>query len=116
LVVAWCMKGIYTLGWANTSITPSISRIGGLVVKLAVAILHRTVSASPGFDSRPMHFCCCTGRRECRDCGGVEWGIWSFAKNAQTSRIGGAQSTPTAVRFPADAPPTVAILIAIAMV
>ena len=29
-------------------------RIGGLVVKLAVAILHRTVSASPGFDSRPM--------------------------------------------------------------
>ena len=47
-------------------------RIGGLVVKLAVAILHRTVSASPGFDSRPMHFCCCTGRRECRDCGGVE--------------------------------------------
>ena len=28
--------------------------IGGLVVKLAVAILHRTVSASPGFDSRPM--------------------------------------------------------------
>jgi hypothetical protein len=24
------------------------------VVKLAVAILHRTVSASPGFDSRPM--------------------------------------------------------------
>jgi hypothetical protein len=32
--------------------------IGGLVVKLAVAILHndRTVSASPGFDSRPMHF------------------------------------------------------------
>ena len=32
------------------------SRIGGLVVKLAVAILHRTVSASPGFDSRPMHY------------------------------------------------------------
>ncbi|KAL1795520.1 hypothetical protein ACET3X_005744 [Alternaria dauci] len=31
-----------------------IFRIGGLVVKLAVAILHRTVSASPGFDSRPM--------------------------------------------------------------
>ena len=28
--------------------------IGGLVVKLAVAILTRTVSASPGFDSRPM--------------------------------------------------------------
>ena len=26
------------------------------MVKLAVAILHRTVSASPGFDSRPMHF------------------------------------------------------------
>ena len=24
------------------------------MVKLAVAILHRTVSASPGFDSRPM--------------------------------------------------------------
>ena len=36
-------------------------RIGGLVVKLAVAI-HWTVSASPGFDSRPMQalfFCCC---------------------------------------------------------
>jgi hypothetical protein len=32
------------------------NRIGGLVVKLAVAIHHRTVSASPGFDSRPMHF------------------------------------------------------------
>jgi hypothetical protein len=31
------------------------SSIGGLVVKLAVAILYRTVSASPGFDSRPMH-------------------------------------------------------------
>lgn len=30
--------------------------IGGLVVKLAVAILRRTVSASPEFDSRPMHF------------------------------------------------------------
>ena len=26
------------------------------MVKLAVAILNRTVSASPGFDSRPMHF------------------------------------------------------------
>ena len=26
------------------------------MVKLAVAIHHRTVSASPGFDSRPMHF------------------------------------------------------------
>ena len=34
----------------------SIFRIGGLVVKLAVAILHWTVSASPGFDSRPMHY------------------------------------------------------------
>ena len=32
------------------------NRIGGLVVKLAVAIHHWTVSASPGFDSRPMHF------------------------------------------------------------
>ena len=31
-------------------------RIGGLVVKLAVAKLHSSVSASPGFDSRPMHF------------------------------------------------------------
>ena len=30
--------------------------IGGLVVKLAVAIHNWTVSASPGFDSRPMHF------------------------------------------------------------
>jgi hypothetical protein len=34
----------------------SKNRIGGLVVKLAVAILSRTVSASPGFDFRPMHF------------------------------------------------------------
>ena len=33
----------------------SFDCIGGLVVKLAVAI-HWTVSASPGFDSRPMHF------------------------------------------------------------
>ena len=29
--------------------------IGGLVVKLAVAKLNSSVSASPGFDSRPMH-------------------------------------------------------------
>ena len=34
----------------------SITSIGGLVVKLAVAIHHRRVSASPGFDSRPMHY------------------------------------------------------------
>jgi hypothetical protein len=34
--------------------SPRLFSIGGLVVKLAVAILHRTVSASPGFDSRPM--------------------------------------------------------------
>jgi hypothetical protein len=33
---------------------PSLSRIGGLVVKLAVAICSRATSASPGFDSRPM--------------------------------------------------------------
>ena len=49
--------------------TSNIS-IGGLVVKLAVAILHRTVSASPGFDSRPMHFCCSTGRYKCGGGGG----------------------------------------------
>jgi hypothetical protein len=37
----------------------SSHRIGGLVVKLAVAIRDRISndSASPGFDSRPMHFC-----------------------------------------------------------
>jgi hypothetical protein len=35
-------------------LSPSTFCIGGLVVKLAVAILQRTVSASPGFDSRPM--------------------------------------------------------------
>ena len=43
-----------------------ITSIGGLVVKLAVAIHHRTVSASPGFDSRPMHYFC----HSTRCCGG----------------------------------------------
>jgi hypothetical protein len=40
----------------RSSTMRTVNRIGGLVVKLAVAIHHRTVSASPGFDSRPMHF------------------------------------------------------------
>jgi hypothetical protein len=44
---------IWTIPIPNSS---SNHRIGGLVVKLAVATLYRTVSASPGFDSRPMHF------------------------------------------------------------
>jgi hypothetical protein len=39
---------------SNQQFVGSKPRIGGLVVKLAVAIHHRTVSASPGFDSRPM--------------------------------------------------------------
>jgi hypothetical protein len=38
---------------------PFLHRIGGLVVKLAVAMRdsRSQMSASPGFDSRPMHFC-----------------------------------------------------------
>ena len=65
------------------------------MVKLAVAILHRTVSASPGFDSRPMHFCCCTGRRECRDCGGLDCGIWFFAKmRGRHVSVGHSQHQP----------------------
>ena len=51
------------------------------MVKLAVAILHRTVSASPGFDSRPMHSFCHSTRRYggCRALGRVlvEFGeVW----------------------------------------
>ena len=60
------------------------NRIGGLVVKLAVAKptirlrLESSVSASPGFDSRPMHFASCEERRWCcrvwifaGECGGI---------------------------------------------
>ena len=57
------------------------------MVKLAVAILHRTVSASPGFDSRPMHFalvessrwwCCCF-------CLG-ERAVWDEARQSWSTR------------------------------
>ena len=44
-------------------VTNNFTSIGGLVVKLAVAIHLRTVSASPGFDSRPMHFLLLCGDR-----------------------------------------------------
>ena len=45
------LKQLYII---DDMLFPSKNRIGGLVVKLAVAKPHSSVSASPGFDSRPM--------------------------------------------------------------
>ncbi|KAF1851227.1 uncharacterized protein K460DRAFT_30100 [Cucurbitaria berberidis CBS 394.84] len=51
--------------------------IGGLVVKLAVATPRRATSASPGFDSRPMHsFFLLFLRSFCR----VFWPFFAFLR------------------------------------
>ena len=91
-------RGLRTIVWIDIDIIaqPSSSSIGGLVVKLAVAIrdLISYDSASPGFDSRPMHECAIrpTGvsflllaRYPSRDCSVCAW------ESARPRRVGGVE-------------------------